>query len=136
MANTITTTTILDTQDRTIVKLDISGDGSGQETNTTIYDPADYTNSTVYTKLIRVWQSWSDLLGGTVRLNWDATAIKVLLSFSGGDSINFLDFSSFGGIINNGGAGQTGKILLTTTGLTATSVLTLILDIGKRKFSI
>lgn len=134
MVNTITTTTVLDNEDKTIVKVDILGDGSGDETNTLIYDVTNYKNPTIYTKLNKVWGDVSLFLA---KLLWDATANKPLINIGSAftSSPHYIDYCYFGGIINNGGTGQTGNILLTTLNLAADEAGYFILEVGKRKFS-
>lgn len=134
MVNTITTTTVLDNEDKTIVKVDILGDGSGEETNTLIYDVNNYKNPTTKTKLNRVWGDVSLFLA---KLLWDATVNKPLINIGSAftSSPHYIDFTYFGGIINNGGAGQTGNILLTTLNLAADEAGYFILEVGKRKYS-
>ena len=126
MANTITKQTIIDGPRRLIVKIDILGDGSGDEAATTLIDASTYTPVFTDCKLITLW---SDLSGFTARLLWDATTDVVATSVS--DTGDDLDFSEFGGIPNNAGTGKTGDINITTYGLGANDHGTLILGFIK-----
>ena len=115
MANTVTIKETFNGTQRIIFTVDVIGDGSGDETNTVIYD-------------------WSaDTLAGAATsisletINASTDAVSIRLSFDGSTdmycweqgnntvSIN-QDFSKFGGIKNSATA-PTGDLLLSTNGL-------------------
>lgn len=58
-----------------------------------------------------------DVITAGMGLNmlWDATADVLAMTFGEADFVS-LDFSRFGGITNNAGAGKTGDLLFTTIG--------------------
>ncbi len=60
----------------------------------------------------------SSLTGFSCNLLWDATANINLVELPSDDDLS-QDFSRFGGIKDNTGAGSTGDVLFTTTGYTA-----------------
>jgi hypothetical protein len=60
----------------------------------------------------------ASLTGFSCNLLWDATANVALVEIPSDDPVSD-DFSEFGGIKNNSGAGSTGDVLFTTTGYTA-----------------
>ena len=60
------------------------------------------------------------ITGFTCSLLWDATANVELFRIPDGDNVDH-DFSKFGGVKNNAGAGATGDVLFTTIGYTAGS---------------
>lgn len=68
------------------------------------------------------------IFGMSVRLQWAATTNVDLLLLNPGEDI--LDFSSIfsSGLTNNGGAGVTGDILITTIGAVANSNFSIILE--------
>jgi hypothetical protein len=66
--------------------------------------------------------------GMSVRLQWAATTPADIVILNPGEDI--LDFSTIysSGISNNGGAGATGDILLTTIGATANANFTIVIE--------
>jgi hypothetical protein len=68
------------------------------------------------------------LNGFNAVLLWDATTDVPIISLEGDKSFHH-DFSQYGGIVNNGGAGRTGDILITTTGIATTDSGFIILDV-------
>jgi hypothetical protein len=124
MANSITKRILYQETNskRVVLQVTIKGDGSGEETNTVLFDPA-VDASPVMPAAAGLT---IDEICGNIQL------FDILLAFKGttntpiflinrapGDS--FLDFRQFGGIKDNTGAGATGQIIMTTTGLTAAS---------------
>lgn len=119
MANKISTQVILDGQSQTIIKVTIEGDGSGEETNAVIFDASAYTPA-VTNNLLREIKYL--LNGFSATLYWDATANVMLIELDEGlqEEIDFTNGNTrYAGIPNNGGAGRTGDILISTTGLGA-----------------
>jgi hypothetical protein len=68
------------------------------------------------------------LNGFNAVLLWDATTDVPIISLEGDKSFHH-DFSQYGGIVDNGGAGRTGDILITTTGIATTDSGFIILDV-------
>ena len=60
----------------------------------------------------------SSLTGFSAKLAWDATTDIDLVELPSGENYT-QDFTEFGGIKDNGGAGSTGDVMITTTGYTA-----------------
>ena len=69
--------------------------------------------------------------GMGVQILWDATT-DVLAWYIPADMDVDQDFTFFGGIQNNAGAGVTGDILFTTTGATAGDVYSIVLEMIKK----
>ena len=129
MANTITKQTIVDGSKRLIVKIHILGDGSGEETTTVLIDASSYTPAFTNEALYSVH---SNLNGFTAELIWDATANVPLLHLADYEA-DWLQTETGGvSIPNNAGAGKTGDILLTTTGLGAGDQGSIVIDIKKK----
>ena len=61
---------------------------------------------------------------------WDATTDALALSF-GSDDFVTLDFSRFGGITNNAGAGKTGDLVFTTVGAASGDRYTVVIEVLK-----
>lgn len=115
MVNTIEFQTIQDDSRNTIIKVDIIGDGSGEETKTVIFDASTYLNTTVEKKL---WKIEYEQNGFSSVLEWDATADKQLITIEDAHH-EHVCWEWFGGYSNAYYAGRTGDILLTTSGLGA-----------------
>jgi len=69
-------------------------------------------------------------VGMGVNLLWDATTDVIILTLGESDFFTF-DFSRFGGLTNNAGAGKTGDILFTTVGATAGDKYTVVMEVLK-----
>lgn len=128
MANTITRQTLNDGEKNLTVKVHIVGDGSGEETNTVLIDASTY--SPVLPTNARLMRTHSHMSGFTAELLWDATANVPAINIPDYDESS--DFSHIGGLKNNAGAGVTGDVLITTTGLGAGDKGTIILTFSKQ----
>lgn len=131
MANTITKQTIVDGSKWLIVKCHVSGDGSGEETNTVLIDASTYNPAFTNGALSLLH---ANLTGFTCTLYWDATANVPIMNIPDYEvhlSENEMGHLS-GGIPNNAGAGKTGDILVSTSGLGAGDQGTIILKIKKK----
>lgn len=119
MANTVNINTILDGTRDTIIRVDIVGDGSGEETGTIIYDASAYDNKTAIKK---VYQIQYCLTGFSTTLYWDSTGTppSPLIAMLEADHYARQEYNWFGGLSNATVTGSIGDILLTTRGLTAT----------------
>lgn len=118
MADTVSSTTILDGDKDFIVQLTNVSDSTGESAVTKV-DVSGLTArksdgaACTGVKLCRVYYS---ILGFTkIGLLWDATTDTLCMELNpSADGV--LDFSSFGGLQNTAGSGKTGDINLTTTG--------------------
>ena len=61
---------------------------------------------------------------------WDATTDVLILTLGEADFVSF-DFSRFGGLTNNAGAGKTGDILFTTVGAASGDRYTVVMEVYK-----
>lgn len=129
MANTNTLRTLhgAGSSKKIIRMVNIVSDGT-EETDLVVYDNSAFVGDTSKGKLMRLWVtgSWT----GAVRLEWDQTADSAVISLGKGDS-SYMDFRSFGGISNPGGAGATGDLVLTTTALAALDEVNIIVEIDQ-----
>ena len=112
MANTVEVQTINDGDRNLVIKVHIDGDGSGEETATNIVDISTLSGSPTSLRLLSIL---SGFVGFSAELLWDATADVHLFEIP--DYELDMCFKHFGGIPNNAGAGVTGDVLITTTGL-------------------
>ncbi len=111
MANTIARQVLFDGSRKHVERFTIIGDGSGEETATLVN--AVSGNMGVTTKFVRVD---ANLSGFSARLLWDAST-PVFFQQLVSDEPIIHDYYDYGGIINNAGAGVTGDIKITTSGL-------------------
>jgi hypothetical protein len=133
MANTITVNTQLDGGRKLLLRIDIAGDGTGEETNTVLVD-ASALNETFDGLAVtdfRIDEYIANFIGFSATLNWDATANVQALAIPEGDS-GFDFMARNHPIINRAGAGKTGDLLITTVGLGAGDTGTLLLNCSKR----
>lgn len=131
MANVFSLQTIHDGPRNLIVQLDIVGDGSGEQTATDFIDISTYASVPLQgapTGCV-IKKIKSTLEGFSAKLLWDAsTDVEAFLL--GQTSVD-MDFSDFGGLVNNSGSGKTGDILITTVGLGSGDSGTIILTLRK-----
>jgi len=128
MANSIVKQTLIDGSRKLIVKINIKGDGTGEETNLVLIDASSYTPAFTDASLRLVH---ANLNGFTCDLIWDATVNVDILHVADYES-NYLKEEIGLGLPNNAGAGKTGDILLSTIGLGANDHGTIILELNKR----
>jgi len=126
MADAVTSQTIFDGKKKTIIKLTNISDGTGEAAVLKV----DVSGLSPAASKVRINKVWYMTEGMAVRLLWDATADVVALLLPQNTS-DTLDFESIGGIQNNGGAGVTGDLLLTTVGHTAGDTYCIILELVK-----
>ena len=132
MADTVASQTIFDGERVAVMKFTCISDGTG-ETNVVKVDPASLLPSGGSGKACdAVSILKADVMenGMQLQLNWDATT-PVPIFMAPSNSQFKHDWSSFGGMINNSGAGKTGKITLTTVGAAAGSRYTIVLEMQK-----
>lgn len=131
MANTVAKQTLHNGDRNLVVKVNITGDGSGEETATQIVDVSAFSGYNVDWTEVRVDKAqWSNS-GVSLTLLWDATTDVAFLECPAGDGE--VDFRKIGGLINNAGSGVTGDIMVTTVGLGSGDQAMIVLEMVKRK---
>lgn len=130
MAVTVTKQTLVDGKRNLVVKGHFVGDGTDASSVNFIdaSDYAGYLSAGAFLKIDKIWFSGSTF---DVELEWDASSNVDILTLSGANEAE-LDFSKFGGLINNAGSGITGDIDFTTTGNANGEDATVILYMKKR----
>lgn len=128
MANTIALQTLEDGHRNLVVKINITGDGSGDETAALVVDVSSYTPPATSVSIQSVTYA---LEGFSAALNWDATTDKLALVMNSTAPMTD-DFTKHGGLINDAGAGKTGDIMLATTGLGSGEKGTIVLTMRKK----
>jgi hypothetical protein len=131
MADAVTSQTLLDGERLAIMKFTNISDGTG-ETAVTKVTASSLTASNsgkactgvVVNKITAVCH------GMEVRMYWDATTdVPFFLSNVNSNYTN--DFSTFGGITNNSGAGKNGNIVFSTSDASAGDTYTVVLEMVK-----
>jgi len=118
MAHALTTQKITDGRRNTVIKVNIKGDGvTGELANEVLFDASAYFTACTDNKLVEIKYT---LNGFSAELFWDATANVPLISLAK-DHPAYENYRDVGGIVNNSGAGKTGDILISTTGLAAST---------------
>ena len=125
MADAVTSQIIVDGSRNTVVKLTNLSDGTGESAVLKV-DVSALTGSPAAVKIEKIHYTVS---GMVATLLWDATTDVRIVDLAGDGCF---DFTGFGGLPNNAGAGVTGDILLTTTGATAADSYTIILELSKK----
>lgn len=125
MADAVSSQTIVDGPRNVVMKFTNLSDGTGEAAVLKVDVSAlDGAPSSVSIKRIHYSVS-----GMNVTLLWDATTDVRIVELGG--NTGTLDFCAFGGLPNNGGAGVTGDILLTTTGHTSGDSYSIVLEMVK-----
>jgi len=137
MADTVTSQTLKDSASTWAVKLTNVSDGTGEtgvvkvSANTLVGSDGGSTQRLSINKIAwSVASGTSATISPRVTLLWRGTSNTTIVTLTGS---GFWDLTTAGQcpLTNNAGAGANGDILLTTTGLTASSGYTLILE-GKK----
>jgi hypothetical protein len=128
MADNVTTQTLLDGERLVIQKFTNISDGTGEAAVVKVDVSTLASNSFGHPCTgVKINKIWSAAHGMEVRILWVATTnLLAWLVTSNGPYL--MDFSSFGGISNNSGAGKTGDIAFTTHGQTAGDAYAIVLE--------
>ena len=137
MADTVTSQTLKDSASTWAVKLTNISDGTGEagvikvSANTLVASDGGSTQRLSINKLFwNVSKGTSSLQDPRVTLTWRGTSNTTIVTLSGSGTLD-LTTGIQAPLTNNAGAGANGDILLTTTGFTASSGYTVILE-GKK----
>ncbi|MFM7012385.1 MAG: hypothetical protein ACKO0Z_24180 [Betaproteobacteria bacterium] len=128
MADAVTSQTILDGERLFIAKFTNISDGTG-ETGVTKIDVSTLNPNSfgLACNGVKINKIYSTTHGMEVRILWDATTDQ--LAWQLPQNTNYLmDFSSFGGIPNNAGAGKTGNLLFSTADASSGDMYTIVLE--------
>ena len=128
MADAVATQVILDGERLYIAKFTNISDGTG-ETGALKIDVSTLTPSS-FSKAcngVKINKIWAQTQGMGVDILWDATT-DVLCETIPADKFYLMDYSSFGGLPNNAGAGKTGDVLFSTVGAAAGDRYTIVIE--------
>lgn len=126
MADTVTTQVLEDGIRNAVVKLTNQSDGTGEAAVEKIL-AASLSGSPTTLTIERIQ---AVTVGMSALILWDATADVLACGVPQDQGVD-LDFTPFGGIKNNSGAGKTGGINITTVGHTSGDSYTIILHLKK-----
>lgn len=124
MADLVTSQTLLDGPRNVVMKFTNTSDGTGEAAVLKV-DVSALSGAPSSVTIKKIHYS---VAGMVARLLWDATTDVTIVDLQGD---GHLDCSCFGGLYNNGGAGVTGDILLTTVGHASGDSYSIILEMTK-----
>ena len=126
MADTVASQTIVDGARNVVMKFTNASDGTGESAVTKV----DVSALGGAPSSVRIDKIHFTTAGMRVNILWDADA-DVLAFTVGTDQTGTLDFTKFGGLINDAGTGITGDIKFTTVGHTAGDSYSIVLEMVK-----
>ena len=128
MADAVTSQTILDGERLFIAKFTNISDGTG-ETAVVKIDVATLAPNSFNLACngVKINKIWANTHGMEIRILWDATTDQFAWMIPQNSTYN-MDFSSFGGIPNNAGAGKNGNLLFSTADASAGDMYTIVLE--------
>ena len=124
MADAVSSQTLIDGPKNVAMKFTNLSDGTGEAAVLKV-DVSALNGAPTRVRIKRVHYS---VFGMVVTLLWDATTDVRILDLQGDGTF---DCTEFGGLYNNGGAGVTGDILLTTSGDDLNDSYSIILEMIK-----
>jgi hypothetical protein len=131
MADSPTSQTLVDNQTTAVMLFTNVSDGTGESlvTKVNVANLAVNALGQACTG-VSVQKIHTACHGMEFRLFWDATTDVIFFASAQNNQFTF-DFTSFGGLRNNSGAGKTGNILLSTFDQTLGDTYTLVLEMTK-----
>ena len=124
MAATVSTTYRINGSRNFVAVIQIAGDAAGDITGTTVIDPASLTGTPSTFKIKKI--NW-DANGCTGSLYWDATTPVLACALPQyGDEMDFYEDGA--PLVNNAGAGKTGKLTINTSGVAPGSTMTITIN--------
>jgi len=128
MADVVASQTLLDGERLFIGKFTNISDGTG-ETAVVKINPSTLSVNAFGRACngVKINKIWATTHGMEVRILWDATTD--VFAWMIPQNTNYLmDFSSFGGLQNNGGTGVNGNVLFTTSDMSAGDMYTIVIE--------
>lgn len=128
MADAVTSQTILDGERLFIGKFTNISDGGGESGALKIDVSALTPNAAgLACNGVKINKIWAQTQGMAVDILWDAST-DLLCETIPENQFYLMDYSSFGGLPNNAGAGKTGDVLFTTVGAAAGDRYTIVIE--------
>ena len=132
MADAVTTQTLIDGPQTAVMKFTNISDGTGESAVTKVdvsaLNPSADGDPCTGVVIERLW--WQ-CIGMKVQILWDATADAFCIELGENQSGDH-DYTDFGGLTNNAGAGKTGDINFTTVGAGSGDTYTVIMYLRKK----
>ena len=128
MADAVATQTLLDGERLVIQKFTNISDGTG-ETAVNKIIPANLSPNAfgLACNGVKINRIWATTHGLEVRILWDATT-DVFAWVLPQNTNYFMDFSDFGGLQNNAGAGKTGNVAFTTADASSGDMYSIVIE--------
>ena len=132
MADAVTSQTLADGPKYAVMKFTNISDGTGESavTKVDVSALASSADGDACSGVV-IERIWWQCIGMKVQILWDATSDQYCIELGENQSGNH-DYTIFGGLTNNAGAGKTGDIQFTTVGATAADTYTVILYLRKQ----
>jgi hypothetical protein len=131
MADAVTSQTIQDGAKTAVLKFTNVSDGTGESAVTKVDVSALSTGLDGETCTgVVIERIWWQCIGMKVQILWDATSDQFCIELGENQSGDH-DYTIFGGLTNNAGAGKTGDVQFTTVGATSGDTYTVILYLRK-----
>jgi hypothetical protein len=131
MADAVTSQTIQDGAKTAVLKFTNVSDGTGESAVTKVDVSALSTGLGGETCTgVVIERIWWQCIGMKVQILWDATSDQFCIELGENQSGDH-DYTVFGGLTNNAGAGKTGDVQFTTVGATSGDTYTVILYLRK-----
>lgn len=132
MAITATSQTVLDGERLAIMKFYFTTTDTTGESGVTKVDPAllNKSASGFACNAVNILKVHALTHGLEVQISWDATSPVVCETIPQNTQYS-MDYSQFGGLTNNAGAGKTGKVLFSTLDTSAGDAYTVTLELAK-----
>ncbi len=132
MADAVTSQTLADGPKYAVIKFTNVSDGTGESAVTKVDVSALASSADGDTcSGVVIERIWWQCIGMKVQILWDATSDQFCIELGENQSGNH-DYTIFGGLTNNAGAGKNGDIKFTTVGATAADTYTVILYLRKQ----
>jgi len=132
MADAVTSQTLIDGQNKAVIKFTNVSDGSGESAVKKV-DVSALSNSVdgVACSGVVIERIWWQCIGMKVKILWDATTDAFCIELGENQSGDH-DYTSIGGLTNNAGSGKTGDLMFTTVGHSSADTYTIILYMRKK----
>lgn len=124
MADAVSSQTVIDGDKNVVMKFTNLSDGTGEAAVLKV----DVSALNGAPSRVKVNKVHFNVNGMVVTMLWDATTDVRILELEGHGTF---DFTKFGGLINNAGAGITGDILFTTTAAALNDSYSIVLEMAK-----
>jgi len=132
MADAVTSQTLIDGQNKAVIKFTNVSDGSGESAVKKVDVSAlSSTADGVACSGVVIERIWWQCIGMKVQILWDASTDAFCIELGENQSGSH-DYSIFGGLTNNAGSGKTGDLMFTTVGHTSADTYTIILYMRKK----